>query len=490
VDNGARAGLSPEELRERGELFNEALGRESYEAGAGHKATTDFAGIFEAFADVASPAALEAARGHGALFEWVTDSRVGRRVAALDDRLHAWEASALVTLEDGARMPWQQVGIAIGNEPRREVRRMLERSRRAVLGEPAAIRAERLALERELLAEVNPDYVCARSELSGIDLDALAAQSGAFLADTREVYRELLRERLAATLGIGPGEAERQDAAWLFRVVGFDDVFPGGAMVDTARRQVGEMGLDVENGGRIHLDTAERERKRPRAFCAPVRVPDEVYLVIRPHGGYADYRAFWHELGHALHFSSAERELLFEHRWLGDNSVTEAWAMLFEHQLVNPLWLERYAELGGARREEFLRSQAFATLAIVRRYAAKLRYEIGLHRAPSLGAGAGAYAELLTDATGFRYADEDALLDLDDGFYSARYLRAWQFEAMLRRRLVERLDEDWFRNPRSGPFVQDLLARGQRQDAAALAAKVLDEPLGFASLVAEIEKAL
>ncbi len=52
------------------------------------------------------------------------------------------------------------------------------------------------------------------------------------------------------------------------------------------------------------------------------------------------------------------------------------------------------------------------------------------------------------------------LLDLDDAFYSARYLRAWQLEATLRGRLVERFDEDWFRNPRSGPFVLELLERG------------------------------
>ena len=39
---------------------------------------------------------------------------------------------------------------------------------------------------------------------------------------------------------------------------------------------------------------------RSRAFCAPVRVPHEVYLVLRPHGGQTDWTTFLHELGHAL----------------------------------------------------------------------------------------------------------------------------------------------------------------------------------------------
>lgn len=482
--------MTPDELRARGELMNEALGRESYEAGAGLKAETDFAGLFERFADLASDAAWEAAQGHPVLREWVFDNRVGRRVAPLDDRLHAWEATATVTLEDGEVMPYQRVGIAMANEPRRPRRQVLDRARIRVLAEPSAIRAERLGLEQEQLRALGPDAVRARGALMGIDLDGLAGQADAFLGRTQDLYRTVLGERLRADLDLALADAERQDAAWLFRGVGFDDVFPGEALVDTARRQAGEMGLDITAAGRIHLDTADRERKRPRAFCAPVRVPDEVHLVIRPHGGHTDYRAFWHELGHALHFAHAARDLPFEHRWLGDNSVTESYAMLFEHQLAAPAWLARYAHLGGARRDTFMRAQAFALLAIVRRYAAKLRYEVSLHRAPSLAQGARAYAELLTGATMFRYTDEDALLDLDDGFYAARYLRAWMLEATLRQHLVERFDEDWFRNPRSGPAVLELFARGQKDDAARLAAEVVRTPLDFSALVGGLERSL
>ncbi|HWQ28343.1 MAG TPA: hypothetical protein VNN12_04915, partial [Dehalococcoidia bacterium] len=52
----------------------------------------------------------------------------------------------------------------------------------------------------------------------------------------------------------------------------------------------------------IHRDTEPRPRKSPRAFCSAIRVPDEVILVINPHGGHDDYRALFHEAGHAEHF--------------------------------------------------------------------------------------------------------------------------------------------------------------------------------------------
>jgi hypothetical protein len=484
--------VNADELRERGEAFSEEIGREGYEAGAGLRAQTRYAAIFARYPDLVSPEAWEAAQGTRALREWALDMRVGRAVAELDDRLHAWEATALVVPPEGEGIPYQRAGIAIANETRRDRRLALDRARLAILAEPAALRGERLTRERTLLAGQlgTDDVVAARSDLSGMPLDALSSQCEGFLSRTADLYRDALGERLARDLQIAPGDAQRSDAAYLFRGAAHDEWFGAVELVPTARRQVGDLGLDAVAGGRIVYDTGDRERKRARAFCAPVRVPDEVYLVIRPHGGFPDWQAFWHELGHALHFANASRALLFEQRWLGDNSVTECYAMLFEHMITTPAWLRRYARMGGAVLERFLREQAFALLAMVRRYAAKLRYEIALHRAPSLEAGAARYAELLTEATGFRYEPGDALLDLDDGFYSARYLRAWQLEATLRAAMVERFDEDWFRNPRSGPFLLDLLSRGQREDAVALAASALGARLSFDPLVSSCEAAL
>ncbi len=482
--------MTTDELRARGERMSEALSREAYESGAGLKAESNFEGIFAEFADCAGDEAWEAARGQRMLEEWVADNRIGRVVAPLDDKLQAWESSAAITLEDGEVMPYQRAGIAIANESRRERRFAIDRARRKVLGTPASMRAERLGREAEVLdALLGKGVVPARIQLSGMDLHHVAAQCRAFLSDTADLYREQLAERLA-DIGVTSGDADRTDGSFLFRGASYDEFFPGASLADTARRQVGEMGLHAEASGRIIYDTADRERKRPRAFCAPVRVPDEVYLVIRPHGGYTDYRAFWHELGHALHFANAARDMPFEHRWVGDNSVTECYAMLFEHQTMAPAWLRRYAMMSGARLEAFLRAQAFALLAIVRRYAAKLNYEIELHEASTLAKAPDRYVELLTEATGFRYAREDALLDLDDGFYSARYLRAWQLEATLRARLIERFDEDWFRNPRSGPFLLELLARGQRDDAVVVARDALGVELSFAPLVAQCEQML
>ena len=70
------------------------------------------------------------------------------------------------------------------------------------------------------------------------------------------------------------------------------------------------------------------------------------------------------------------------------------------------------------------------------------------------------YADLLTTALGVRYNPADYLFDLDDGFYSARYLRAWAFEAQLRRRLEADFGREWFLSAEAGARLKRLWSHG------------------------------
>jgi hypothetical protein len=98
---------------------------------------------------------------------------------------------------------------------------------------------------------------------------------------------------------------------------------------------------------------------------------------------------------------------------------------------------------------------------------------------------------MLGSATLFQYRTADAFVDVDPRFYSARYLRAWQLQAALRERLVTMFDEDWFRNPRTGPWVvRELFAEGQRELASELAARAGAKPLSFDPVVRAIEAGL
>jgi hypothetical protein len=471
--------------------MHEALGREYHLTGAGLKDRPEFQRIYDEYADLATDEALEAARASGSapLFEWAVDVRIGRLIAPFEERQLVWEREAVVTA-NGETYPYLRVPIEIGNMADRERRHALDVARaRAGVGELEELRRDRLSREHEEIARLGlGDYVRSVATLSGIDLDALGRDATAFLDRTADMYRDVLRQVVHKRLGVGIDALHRSDAAWLFRGDQYDAAFDADRLLEIADGQMRELGIDLHRGGRIHFDTAEREGKQPRAFCVSVRVPDEIYLVLRPRGGHQDYRTFYHELGHAVHFASVDASLPFAARHLGDNSVTEGFAMLFDHLTIDPGWLRRFVDLSGAAARDLVFELLVQELFMLRRYAAKLWYELELHRSDLGGMGA-RYAEALTTATAFRYMEEDALLDVDPGFYAARYLRAWQLEAVLATSFVERFGPDWYRNPEAGEALLAVMAHGQAHPADRLATDVSGTALAFEPLVRRLEHA-
>ena len=507
-------------LRSRGESFLEAISAEYHAAYAGLKAEPAIQPIYakhaRAFDDEAFAQALDlfkSTEGQGSadamgetgaaatqrssrlLLDWLIESRVGRELAALDEREMAWENSAVIRLADGTEEPYQRLPITLGNTRDAKVRHVLDDARATlVMNELAPMRQERFEREHDVVAKlgVASTYNATWEALSGVSLGALRAECEAFLRDTQDMWDEVFPEFLKRGLGITPDQATRADVAALMRAPEFDPYFTAESMEREVRRQVTEMGTSPDAEGRVRYDTGEREGKRPRAFCAPVSIPDVVHLVLRPHGGQNDWMTLLHELGHALHFANMSRALPFEYRWLGDNSVTEGYAMLFDHRLKDRGWLARYSGLGKQEIGAFLRYAGFEELHFVRRYCAKLIYETELHSG-NVGFSAlpDLYVEILTKATGFRYQRADAFVDVDARYYAARYLRAWQLQAVLDESLRNRFNEDWWRNPNAGPWiVEEMFAHGQRELAHEQAQRVAGKSLSFAPVIAGVERML
>jgi hypothetical protein len=484
--------VKQQELETVGEALHRELAREYYLTGAGLKQEPEFQAIYARYDQLVRDEALAVARESGSrpLLEWVVGLRVAREVAPWDERQVLWEQGAAVRAGDRT-IPYLRVPIELANTPDRRFRIALDTERaQLVAAELNPLRRERLDVEHRAVAALEVgDYVSALAALSGIDLEKLACATEEFLLDTADMYREALGQLVARRIGVSVQDLVRADTAWTFRASQSDAAFPSAAMVSLAARQMRELGLDLEQGRRIRFDTEERPAKQPRAFCVPIRVPEEVYVVLRPHGGHGDYRTFWHELGHAMHFASVDPARSFADRWLGDNSVTEGYAMLWDHMTMRRSWLARYTALAPADLGNLAFELAVGELYFLRRYAAKLCYELALHRNGSADLGA-EYATRLTDATLFRFPEADHLIDVDPGFYAARYLRAWQFEAGMAGWLTERFDDDWFRNPRAGSLIQELMSRGQAQLADELAREVTGTTLSFAPVIARLEAAL
>ena len=165
-------------------------------------------------------------------------------------------------------------------------------------------------------------------------------------------------------------------------------------------------------------------------------------LVIQPIGGKDDWEALFHEAGHTEHYAHTNGDLTMEAKRLGDMAVTEGWAMLMQHLVTEPAWLNRRLDV--PRPADLAYDGAVSLLYFVRRYCAKLLYEIEFFQADDLLSMRGRYHEILSDALKLPVNPESYLDDIDGSFYVIGYLRSWAFEAQLREFLRGEFGNEWF----------------------------------------------
>jgi hypothetical protein len=481
------------------ERFVSALDREYYLHFAGHKESFEIVPIYERHAHLFGRGAVEQLREAFTratvgddrrrcryLLQLAVEGFIGeatkKQATALAEREGALELEL-----NGDRASYREAAILQANEPDAARRLAIEEARHEALeSELNPLHLEIVERAHRAAVELGwPSYRAMYEELKALDLASLERQTRAFSDATAGRYRELVEPQIVAETGLRFEELRRADLPYFFRARRYDGLFPTGRLTEALEHTLTGLGIDLRGQANVKLDVEQRPRKSARAFCAPVHVPSEIYLVIPRKGGRDDYSALFHEGGHTEHYASVDPELPFEFRHLGDNSVTEGFAFLFEHLTEDPLWLERV--LGGSAGEGYGDYVRASKLIFLRRYAAKLRYELELHagtrplvQMPEL------YARCLADAVGVEWSAVTYLADVDEGYYAANYLRAWVFEAQLRRILLERFGQEWFASRETGDFLRAAWRGGQRLDADELLEELGGGRLDFSVMVDEV----
>jgi hypothetical protein len=488
----------PDEYRRDAERFLEEIDREYYLHLAGHKPDLAVEAIYERheglFAREAVDRVGEARRAADGeeetrlryLQQFALDGYLGSLTRDLEARLADLEASLEVDVA-GETIPYRMAPVVQANEADADRRAEIEAARNAVLAERLnPLHLEDLERTHAACLELGwPSYLDAYSDVRALDLRGLSEQLEQFAEATEADYSRTVDPELERTVGMPLAEMRRSDLARLFRAPHLDALFPGERMVPALRETLAGLGIDLDSQRNVTLDTETRPTKSPRAFCSTPRVPEEVYLVMPPIGGREDYAALFHEAGHAEHYGCTDAELAFEFRHLGDNSVTESFAFLLEGLTASPEWLERVLGADGA--VTAIEHARAARLVMLRRYSAKIAYEVELHATGAdLGEMPERYSTLLGDRIGVPWPRANWLSDVDSGFYVACYLRAWALEVDWRRELVSRFGDGWFEDPAAGEWLRGLWARGQRLDADALLAEATGGSLEFARLASEL----
>jgi hypothetical protein len=495
---------SPAEYEERLQRYLYERSEEGRAVRVGEKEISEQAAIVARYSDLFTRDQLETLRD----CEEQASGDERERLYRLRKTCEAGLATAELAEEDdelenrilAARITWKgdeiplrtaQARLAVleGYREREELGKLQADRNAAFNDDRLELLAKWEALEGEL-SEI-PDPIERNEQEKEISLRELESALALASAAADEPYARLRATWFEKLLGEERDEMPASyHSAYMRRLSPLESTYTKERSVEICMDTLANLGFDMENDENIRLDLDDRPQKSPRACVIASDPPKVVHLITRAQGGLHDYQAFLHEAGHALHYAGCDPSLSYTFRKLSrDHALTEIYSYILESITREQGWHARYFELSDDQAAENANATTFLEALLFRRYVAKLQFELDFwSRYHEVGGTNEGYSKRLTEATGLRYRDDGFISDMDAGFYSADYLRAWIRSAQLREHLRREVGEDWWRNTETGERLRALFFEGTRPSSEEVADRLGFEPLDTGPLVAELSQ--
>lgn len=279
-----------------------------------------------------------------------------------------------------------------------------------------------------------------------------AADAKALLGATGDMYADVLGWWLRKSAGVKafPRGATAHDVLRAVRNLPFDDAarasdvkaLPSGfgalRLAQSVRWVDGPVG---EEGGKVFAPDA----------------PSDVRAVLHAGGGFAAARATLRAAGSAWHWAGVDANAPSEDRLLGAPAIRTATGRVFGWLLIDRAWSRKRL---GVVDPDWTRVLALADL-----FGLRLEAALVVVAAEALESGATAarfeeWAEYLSRETCAAWPRALLACVLPAPERAAEHLASWRLGQALRRTLIERFDEDWWANPRSGDFLSSYFLPG------------------------------
>lgn len=418
------------------------------------------------------------------LLEYLVEHWLSSALWEHRESLSRRQQQARVALSEEEEIPLLSIASRLATERKRHRRILLSTMAETVSTELHPLYREYWQQIATRVTELGySNYVLLWQEVGRLDVEALQKQGELFLHETAEMYLDVLRWMLKKRVDVSLKEVQRHDLLFLFRGSEFDRYFPPTDMLSTLQAMTGELFPEQGEGPDILWEGSEEGYQPVYTTCVPVEVPERVYLLIAPRGGWKGWQQLLQEYGKALYYIHIPSEKPFPYRVLGDRSLWMSYAFLFASCTRERLWLAKYLDFQNS--EEYVRLTTLEKLFIVRRYVAKLRYELTCHHEGLREEMGDAYVEYMAEACRVQYPRALYLSDLENNLLPAWYLRAWFFEAHLRAYLQDHYGEEWFRDPEAGRWLQELWDLGQEYTLEELSTRLGFIPLSAEALIAD-----
>jgi hypothetical protein len=493
---------SPAEFEEQLQRYLFDRSEESRAVRVGEKEVSEQAAIVARYGDLFSRDQLRALReeeetASGDDREWLYRLRktcegglISAQLAEKDDELENAILAARVSYQ-GEELPLRsaQARLAVLDDYKeRDELGALQHEKSAEFN---AERLELLRLYEELEAELSeePDAIARTEEEKQISLRELESVLAAASNEVEAAFLAMRERWFERLLGSDRDpQPSSSHMAYVRRLSPLESTYTKERATDVCLETLTALGFDMASDRNIRLDLDDRPQKAPRACVIASDPPKVVHLITRAQGGLHDYQAFMHEAGHALHYAGCDPNLPYTFRRISrDHALTEIYSYICEAITREPEWHAQYFGLSDDEARVNAEATVFLEALLFRRYTAKLQFELGFWSDfESQGLESEDYERKLTGATGIHYPRAAHLSDMDPGFYSADYLRAWIRHAQLRSHLVKEVGADWWRSPQTGEILRALFTEGTKPSSEEIAGRLGYQPYDTAPLVSEL----
>jgi hypothetical protein len=462
--------LSLTEYAQRLEALQIQLNRETFNQGAGlaydEARMAALSADIERLARMALDSLPASAFPRPLLWDTLLNSRASD-YTRLRNTIHRLRAEAVAVTVDG-----ETVNLSNWRLFARRHLRNAEARRRAFDGLMDAAAAltpvlqQRFALSRDLYARYGVTPLDVYLEDEALSLPRLKTLVTTTARAARAPFREAA-ERYARELLSKP--FEYYDDMYVFAgsiYEPFDPQFAAIAFDDHPNATYRRLGFDMS---RISIDDEPRPGKHVSPSCWPIDVPRDIRVMYQRTSPSYDYTGYCHEMGHAVHFASIDAARPYHERYLVTDGVAEIFSTLFETLGTDPVYLSEEVGMpadviaGIRAREQFMEWSFLVFYGANSLF--KIRFwEDGL----TVGAADAAYGELYADLVGQtipgRYWQTHHVAGMYD-IYAPSYLLAKVRMEELKTRLRADFGEAWWRNPKAGAYLRDvLMAPGRAVD--------------------------
>ena len=383
------------------------------------------------------------------------------RAAAIGAHLEAAASDALDRVARRERVdPISSAGAQLTpTEVRRTIRLTRERPLRAALAalwsrtmasaEPDRRRALGIALDVDSQHEVD-DALTEAARARGLDGIHCAEMARTFLRVTSDLHREAWSFLVERATGVRFSQAAWHDLVHAAEPFSVWSDLPAGQVGLLARGLLRDLEMPQPIPRVVAAPTARRE-----AFVAVFETPASAVVGYLPEDGLGSCRAVLTAVGRAQAAVAADRTLPIEDRCVGGAPAIAATGRLLGGLTCLSPWLRRAT--GRSDCALAVRHAGAALLLQARCDAARLLSTVALHQHGRLDDGGGAAHEQMREALGVAPMERAPLATLRPIGVALEELAAWPLSSALAEHLRDRFDEDWFRNPRSGPQLFALL---------------------------------